>query len=151
MGFKTFAEVISFAVMREDESQEFYRELAAKTDDLFMQELFTDFAEEEQNHKRTLMNLNAGGLERIFEGIVHRIDDLNVAETLAEVAPAYGMDFKDLLVIAMKREEISQRLYSFLAETAEDNDVSLLFVGLAKEEAKHKLRIERTYNQLFDK
>jgi rubrerythrin len=150
-GFKTFAEVISFAVMREDESYRFYMDLSARADDPFIQELFTDFAEEELRHKKTLMNLDVGGMERIFAGIVHKIDDLNVAKTLAEITPASGMNFKDLLVIAIKREEISQRLYSFLAETTDDNDVSLLFVGLAKEEAKHKLRIEKTYKQFFVK
>jgi rubrerythrin len=148
-GFKTFAEVISFAIMREEESHDFYRDLAGKTKDLFMQEIFLDFAEEEMKHRNILKNLDVKGLERIYENIIKNIDELNVSESLKDVSAAPDMDFKKLLVVAMKREEISQRLYSFLAETSDDNDLSLLFVGLAKEEAKHKLRIEKTYNQLF--
>jgi rubrerythrin len=147
--FKTFAEVISFAMMREEESHEFYRNLAGKTKDLFMKEIFKEFAQEELNHLKILKNLDLKGLERIYENIVKNIDELNVSETLKDVSAAPDMDFKKLLTVAMKREEISQRLYSFLAETSDDNDLSLLFVGLAKEEAKHKLRIEKTYNQLY--
>jgi rubrerythrin len=148
-GFKTFAEVIGFAMMREEESHEFYRDLAGKTKDLFMKEIFKEFAQEELNHLKTLKDLDVRGLERIYENIVGNIDELNVSGTLKDVSATPEMDFKELLVAAMKREEISQRLYSFLAETSDDNDLSLLFVGLAKEEAKHKLRIEKTYNQLY--
>ncbi len=148
-GFKTFAEAISFAMMREEESHEFYKDLAGKTQDIFMKEIFMDFAQEEINHLKTLKDLDARGLERIYGNIVKNIDALNVSETLKDTTAAPDMDFKELLVVAMKREEISRRLYSFLAEISEDNDLSLLFVGLAKEEAKHKLRIEKAYNQLF--
>jgi rubrerythrin len=148
-GFKTFAEVISFAMMREEESHEFYRDLAGKTKDLFMKEIFMDFAQEEFNHLKILKDLDAGGLERIYENIVNNIDELKVSGTLKDVFATPDMEFKELLVVAMKREEISQRLYSFLAETSDDHDLSLLFVGLAKEEAKHKLRIEKTYRQVY--
>jgi rubrerythrin len=148
-GFKTFAEAISFAMMREEESHEFYKDLAGKTQDIFMKEIFMDFAQEEINHLKTLKDLDARGLERIYGNIVKNIDALNVSETLKDTTAAPDMDFRELLVVAMKREEISRRLYSFLAEISEDNDLSLLFVGLAKEEAKHKLRIEKAYHQLF--
>ena len=136
--------------MREEEAYQFYKDLAGKTGDLFMKELFLDFAEEELKHKRILTGLDVEGLERIYENVVKKIDDLNVSERILEIVPTPDMDLKDLLVVAMKREEKSQQLYSLLAEASADNDMSLLFIGLAKEEAKHKLRIEKTYKQVFE-
>lgn len=150
-GFKTFAEVINFAVMREEEAYKFYKDLAQKTGDMFMQEIFTDFAEEELKHQKMLTGLDVTGLEKIYENIVKKSDDLHVAKNLEAITPAPDVDFKELLVVAMKREERSEHLYSLLAEASADNDISLLFVGLAKEEAKHKSRIEKTYKQLFEK
>jgi rubrerythrin len=49
----------------------------------------------------------------------------------------------------MKREDKSHHLYSLLAEMSEDETVSLLFIGLAREEAHHRLRIERAYKALY--
>ena len=147
--FKTFAEVINFAVMREEEAYKFYIGLSGKTKDLFMQELFADFAEEELKHKKILKNLDAHGLERIYGNFTQNMNKLHVAQALEDLIPSPDMDFKELLIIAMKREEKSQHLYSFLAEISDDNDVSVLFVGLAKEEEKHKFRIEKTYKQLY--
>ena len=148
-GFKTFAEVISFAVIREEEAYEFYIDLADKTNDMFMREIFTDFAVEESNHKKMLMELDLKSLERIYDNLLKKIDEIGVSKHLEDIRPEPDVDFKDLLVVAMKREEKSEQLYSILAEASADDDVSLLFVGLAKEEANHKLRIEKTYKQLF--
>jgi len=149
-GFKTFAEVVNFAIMREEEAYRFYLDLAGKVDDPFMKGILTDFAEEELKHQKILKELDVKGLERIFENVARKIDDLDIADNIKDVSPAPGIDFKGLLIVAMKREEKSQNLYSFLAEASADNDLSLFFVGLAKEEAKHKLRIEKTYKQLYE-
>lgn len=51
----------------------------------------------------------------------------------------------------MKREDKYLKLYSLLGEWTEDDAISLLFVGLAKEEARHRHRIEKAYQSLFGK
>ena len=149
-GFKTFAEVISFAVMREEESYEFYRALAEKTSDPFLQPLFSDFANEELKHKQMLLDLDAGALEKMLEKIVEKQNDLGIAKIIENVEPDPEMAFGDALLLAMKREDKAFELYSLLAEISDDDDLSVLFLGLAKEEEQHRLKIEKTYRAIFD-
>jgi rubrerythrin len=149
-GFKTFAEVIGFAVMREEESHAFYRDLAEKTTDPFLQPLFSEFAKEELKHKQMLLDIDAGALEKMFEKIIKKQDDLGIAKKLENVAPNPEMAFADALILAMKREDKAFELYSLLAEISEDDDLSVLFLGLAKEEEQHRTKIEKTYKALFE-
>ncbi|MFP3981142.1 MAG: ferritin family protein [Desulfobacterales bacterium] len=148
-GFQTFAEVLAFAAQREEDARRFYLELARQTTDTFMKQIFMDFAHEEEKHRQTLENLEAEGLERIFANIIKPINDLALAENAPEASLEKDPDFRDALLLAMKREDKSHRLYSMLAENSEDHAMSLLFIGLAKEEAHHKLRIERAYKALY--
>ena len=149
-GFKTFAEVISFAVMREEESHGFYKDLAEKTTDPFLKPLFIDFAREELQHKKMLLTIDADVLDKMFEKIVKKQDDLGMAKNMEIVAPDPDMAFGDALILAMKREDKAFELYSLLAEISEDDDLSILFLGLAREEEQHKMKIEQTYKSLFD-
>ena len=150
-GFKTFAEVISFAVMREEASHEFYKDLAQKTDDPFLKPLFSEFAKDEEHHKQVLLGLDAGALDQMLEKIVAKQEDLGIARNMEMVEPDPLMPFGDALILAMKREDRAFELYSFLAEICEDDDLSILFLGLAKEEEQHRAKIEKTYQSLFGK
>jgi rubrerythrin len=150
-GFKTFAEVISFAVMREEESYEFYTDLAQKTTDPFIQQIFKEFAKEELKHKNMLLDMDGTGIEKIFESISEKLDDLNISERFQNMEPDPEMDFQQALIIAMKREEKSCDLYSLLAELTEADDLSLMLAAIAKEEARHRLRIETTYKEIYNK
>ena len=46
----------------------------------------------------------------------------------------------------MKKEKKAFRLYTNLAETCGDDNLEKVFLGLAQEEAKHKLRFEIEYD-----
>lgn len=151
-GFKSFAEVIGFALEREDEACLFYSELSDKTEDPLMRMIFKDFAGEEKRHKHRLENLGSEkGIIRLIKGVADPVRDLKVAETLEDVKASPGMSFREALVVAMKREEKSYRLYSLIAEMTDEDEVSLLFAGLAREELRHKLRIEEVYEDLYGK
>jgi len=148
-GFKTFAEVIGFAVMREEESHQFYKDLAEKTTGPFLQPLFREFAKEELKHKQALLDMDTATLGKMFEKIAGKQHDLSIAKTMENVSPDPDMAFKDVLIMAMKREDKAFELYSLLAEISEDDDLSLLFLGLAREEKQHRRKIEETYKSLF--
>jgi rubrerythrin len=47
----------------------------------------------------------------------------------------------------MKRERAAFNLYSDMAEKVQDSELKTVFVGLAKEEAKHKLFFESEYDE----
>ncbi len=56
------------------------------------------------------------------------------------------MPYKDALIVAMKKEKSAFKLYCNLAERAPNNDLKQVFLDLAQEESKHKLRFEIEYD-----
>jgi rubrerythrin len=134
-------EVLDYAIAREQEAHDFYAELAERAGT--MKEIFAGFAREEAGHKQALEKIKAG---RRWDPPGKKILDLKIADYVVDVAADPGMSYRDALVVAMKREKASFRLYSDLAETAEDEGVKEAFLRLAQEEAKHKLRFEVEYD-----
>lgn len=150
-GFTSFADALSFAVMREEESYAFYKKLAEQTTDPFLQTLFNNFAKEELRHKQVLLDIDAEALEKIFSKIIEKQDDLKATKDTKTAAPGPESTFGDNLILAMNRENKAFELYSLLSEISEDEDLSILFLGLAKEEEQHRIKIEETYHSLFGK
>jgi len=56
------------------------------------------------------------------------------------------MDYQDVLILAMKKEKASFHLYTDLADEVENQIQKEIFLSLAQEEAKHKLRFEIEYD-----
>jgi len=61
------------------------------------------------------------------------------------------MDYKDMLIMAMQKEEASFRLYVDLAGRVTNEDAHDTLLALAEEEVKHKLRFEIEYDLLLKK
>ena len=59
------------------------------------------------------------------------------------------MNYQDALIVAMKSEKAAFKLYSDLAKAVDDAAVKDLFLGLAQEEAKHKIHFEIEYNSFL--
>ncbi|HNX99095.1 MAG TPA: ferritin family protein, partial [Candidatus Aminicenantes bacterium] len=68
-----------------------------------------------------------------------------IVDYLVDLVPTPGMDYQEALIIAMKREKASFRLYNDLSQLATDESLKATFLALAQEEAKHKLRLETEY------
>jgi rubrerythrin len=63
-----------------------------------------------------------------------------------DVEPQGDLSLQDAMIVAMKREKAAYRLYSDLAQKVDDAELKDLFLGLAQEEAKHKLYFETQYD-----
>lgn len=109
-----------------------------------MQKVFKQFAREEEAHKRKLLNVKEGKKLKEAE---KKITDLKISDYLVERQPSPDMDYQDALILAMQKEKASCRLYNVLAESATNEDLQNIFLSLAQEEAKHKLRFEIEYDQ----
>jgi rubrerythrin len=59
------------------------------------------------------------------------------------------MDYKDLLTMAMQKEESSFRLYVDLASRVTDEDAYETLLALAEEEIRHKMRFEMEYDNIL--
>ena len=57
------------------------------------------------------------------------------------------MTYEEALILAMKKEKAAFKLYSALAEKAPNEGLKNVFLGLAMEESKHKLRFEVEYDE----
>jgi len=144
---KTFGsvnEVLDFAIAREIEASEFYATLAAKMDVPAMKKAFADFAKEEQEHRAKLEAVKRG--EYSFGAGAQELMGLGLAEYLVSGEPTADMSYAEALVLAMKKEKAAFKLYTHLASVAKDDALRNLFLSLAAEEAKHKLRFEIEYD-----
>jgi len=144
---KTFGSVdavLDFAIAREAEASEFYTALAAKMDVPAMKQAFEDFAKEEQGHKVKLEAVKRG--EYQFGTGAAQVRGLGLADYLVEGEPKADMSYAEALVLAMKKEKAAYKLYLDLAAKADNEALTNLFLSLAAEEAKHKLRFEIEYD-----
>ena len=95
-------------------------------------------------HKDLLVKAKQGEMLKKTSGA---ITDLKIADYLVDISPSPDMDYQHALIIAMKREKASFKLYSDLARMTADAAVTETLQALAQEEAKHKLRLETLYDE----
>jgi rubrerythrin len=137
-------EVLDYAIQKEQEAHDFYRDLAGNVETPWMKETFEQFAREEMGHKKKLIKVKEGR-EMVSAG--EKIMDLKVGDYLADVEVKDHLTYQEALILAMKREKMAFKLYTDLAASVEDAGIRNLFLGLAQEEAKHKLRFEIEYDE----
>lgn len=138
-------EALDFAIENEEEAVRFYTELANMAKDPHTKNMFEQNANEERGHKSKLEAVRAG--HRLLS-IDKRVADLKIENYLVDVEPTPNMTFRDALILAMKREKAAFRLYTDLADQAEEPEIRAIFFGIAQEEAKHKLRFEIEYDDV---
>jgi len=143
---RTIDDIMEIAIQREQEAADFYNDLSHRAAFAAMKETFHEFAKEELRHKAKLMNVKkGGGLTSSNE----TIPDLKIGDYLRSQEVGPDLDYQGALIVAMKREKAAFRLYSGLAEIATDPLIKELFLGLAQEEAKHKLKFEIEYDEVI--
>jgi rubrerythrin len=140
--FKSFDEVMDFAINEEVKAVKFYRMLADYVEKPEMAEVLSGLALQESEHKSKLEAVKAGRIT-LDEQVV---GDLGIADHVKDVKPYAKMNYVDLLVIGMKKEEEARKLYTDLAIVAQNQEIRDIFLKLAKEEAEHKLRFELEYD-----
>ncbi|MCL5126379.1 MAG: ferritin family protein, partial [Deltaproteobacteria bacterium] len=135
--WKSVDEILDFAIGNEQQAHDFYNDLATKMDRPWMSQIFKNFAKEEMGHKRKLEDVKAG---KKWGASDKKALDLKIGDYLVADEPGPQMDYQQALILAMKKEKKAFKLYTNLAETCGDDNLEKLFLALAQEEAKHKLR-----------
>jgi rubrerythrin len=139
-------EILDFAIEREQEAHDFYMDLAKRAERPGMGQLFEEFAKEEMGHKKKLQGIRKKA--RSFP-VAKEVMDLKIGDYLLDVEPTGQLKYQEALILAMKREKKAFKLYTDLANMAADNELKLMFLSLAQEEAKHKLRFEMEYDDVI--
>ena len=142
--FATVEEILDFAIKEEEAAAQFYTELARRAEKAWMKESLEEFAREEAGHKARLLDVKNG---RQLLSAADKVSDLKVSDFVVDVTPSVDLDYQEILIIAMKKEKAAFRLYTALAGATEEPDLKDVFLGLANEEAKHKLRFEVEYDE----
>ena len=140
-------EILDFAIEREQKAHDFYMDLAKKMDRPGMKEIFAHFAGEELGHKAKLQRVKEG--KKLLTPTSTKVMDLKIGDYLVEVNPNEELDYQKALILAMKREKSSYKLYNDIANSTTDAETKELFLALAQEEAKHKLRFEVEYDEII--
>lgn len=141
--FTTITEILDFAIGEEQAAVDFYLTLATQSRSIQSKNTFESFAREEMQHKANLVRIKEEGVFLLPE---QKVRDMKIADYLIDVKPAPNLSYEDALILAMKKEKAAFRMYSKLAENATDPTVRDLFLNLAQEESKHKLRFEVEYD-----
>ncbi|MFC1887344.1 ferritin family protein [Candidatus Cloacimonadota bacterium] len=139
-----FNEVIDFAIEREKEAVQFYFELQAEVKFQAQKEMLKELEDMEKGHIVVLENIRNRGIEKIK---VPTVTDLHISDYITNVEPSSNMTYQDVLIIAMKREETAQRLYTDMASRFPGTELETLFKKIAAEESGHKLKFETLYDE----
>jgi rubrerythrin len=145
MDFNDLHAILDFAISQEAEAAAFYRTISEQESHQAAKALFLQFAVEEEKHRKLLEQLQQGGIDSgLDEYKFVWITDIKRSNFVEDLTYTPGMPYRDILMLAAKREEKALALYNLLLAKAEDEKISKVFKMLCQEEAKHKLVLEST-------
>jgi rubrerythrin len=142
--FTSVEDILKFAIKKEQEAMDFYMNLAGKSRNPEIKEVFEEFAQEELRHKAKLQKILTMGILSLPDDVIL---DLKISDYTINITPKPDMTYEESLILAMNREKASYKLYINLARRVDDPGLKELFQMLAAEESKHKLRFEVEYDE----
>ena len=145
--FNSVEDILDFAIKDEQRAADLYADLAKRINNREMQKIFEQFSGEDLGHKKKLEHIRSGGKVVLP---AEKIQDLKIGDYLVEVNTSRDdLSYQDALIVAMKEEKAAFKLYTDLSRATDNLELSKLFLVLAKEEARHKLRFELEYDEYY--
>ena len=141
--FENIQDILTFAINQEQEAVDFYNDLSTRSTNSEMKEIFKQFAGEEMKHKAKLLTIEEQGF---FDNFIEKEVDLKISDYIVQVKYTPQMTYQEALVLAMKKEKSAFKLYLNLSQKVNSKELKDLFLMLAMEESKHKLRFEIEYD-----
>lgn len=144
--FETAQNIIDFAVVMEKNAIQFYSELASSTESDDMKKVFDDYSKEEAAHLDNLLNID---IEDFIFSEETPITNLNISNYINPEVDYLALSYNEVLVIAMNREKRASQLYTKLSEMLRNKKLKRIFSLMAKDDNKHKYRIELEFDELI--
>jgi rubrerythrin len=141
--FESVDDILDYAILNEQDAVDFYSKYAEIVKGE-MKNIFLDFAKEEIKHKARLMQIKE---EKIFTFSKQNIQSLNISDYTVNFS--LDLSYQDILIIAMTKEKEAFKLYIQLSDKVEIPALKEVFLSLAQEESKHKLRLEIEYDEFI--
>ncbi len=146
---ESYDEILQLAIDKEVEAYNFYMALSNAVADQRIRVAFEELAKEELEHKAKLeLEVMKLGQTIAIEENPARSDRSYIVSN--DPSPL-DMDYKDMLMLAMEKEEAAFRIYVKLAASVHDEKSQEVLLALAEEEVKHKLRFQTEYDILLKK
>jgi rubrerythrin len=142
--FNSVDDILDFAMKNEQEAVDFYSRLAKNSKGEEMKLVFEEFAQEEVKHKARLQKIKDEGT---FAFKKEEVMDLNISDYVVPTIPHPDMSYPEALTLAMAKEKAAFKLYMRLSTKVADAGLQAIFMDLAQEESKHKLRFELEYDE----
>jgi rubrerythrin len=143
MTTQEFNEILDFAVEREKEAVKFYRDLQEQAHSADQKVFLQELESMEMGHIVVIENMRR---KQPSEMEIKQVPNLHISEYLVNDVDYLDLTYQNLLIKAMKREEMSYKLYTDMSNKMPDAELSKLFAKLASEEAGHKLKFEKLYD-----
>ncbi len=144
-----YYEVLELAIAKEIEAYNFFLALADRVKDRQISKAFKDLAKEELEHKAKLE------LEVMKTGRTIAVEQKPLRPErdyiLSDNESPLDMDYKDMLLLGIEKEEAAFRTYVNLSTSVLDEESREVLLAIAEEEVKHKLRFETEYEILRKK
>lgn len=142
--FNSIEDVLDFAREKEQDACDFYMELAERMHDSGMKELFTELARQEIRHKIVITEMRKGNVEI---GSHPRIKNIELDKVLLTKEDSKSLAIENAMLVALEREQSSNKLYSDLAQIVDDAALKRTFESLAADELEHKTSIQDAYEK----
>lgn len=152
MKFENLEAIIAFAIEKEKEAAEFYETASKQEKFSGSKQMFAEFANEERKHQKMLENFGKDSVKKELSAYKLKwITDIKRSDYVVDMEYKPGMAYNEMLMLAMKREEKALKLYNDFLTQAETDEGKKLFKVLCQEEAKHKLTLEKMYDDYMAK
>jgi len=138
-------DILEYAISLEQRSAVLYTDLASRAKNNEIRKIFLEYAEEEMGHRKKLEDVLEG--EDVLESN-SATTDMKLSDYTVPVKLGESPSYQDILLFAMQQEKQAFRLYTDLASRVDTPEIKALFLALAQEEAKHKLRFEVEYDEV---
>ena len=136
-------EILRFAIRREADAAAFYK-MAADRSNPGVKKTFKELAKMEEGHKKKLEGFD---LKKIGEMKLKKTNGMGMSEIMEDVPFSSDMSYADLLRMAIKNEEKSQRFYLSTEKMVAEPKLKKLLLILAQEESTHKEKLEKIYDE----
>jgi rubrerythrin len=143
-------ELLDMALDREIAAQAFYIAGQKKTEDPGAISLMKELETEEEKHYEWIKKFkDAGGGDGDWSPKI--LINLNISENLVDTSISAQAGLQDVITAAMKREEYSVEFYSKIKQAMASRSGKDLCDRLHNEERKHKAKLEKFYDELFNR
>jgi rubrerythrin len=143
MKLDSLDEILRFAIRKEADAAAFYK-MAADRSNPGVKKTFKELAKMEEEHK---MKLEKFDPKKIGQMKLKKTKGLGLSEMMDDAPFSSDMSYADLLRMAIKNEEKSQRLYLDTEKMVTEPSLKKLLLILAHEESTHKEKLETIYDE----